>query len=103
MHLNEYLAVPYLLEAEAVEHQPDHWVIRLSYPELPGCVTEASIVEDALRDIEKKRIEIIVRLLEEGTPPPVPRPPLANVDPLWTARNLNLPDHITKKLAAPVR
>lgn len=103
MDLSDYLAVPYLLEAEAVEFQPDRWIIRLSYPELPDCSAEAPVVEDALRELERRRVETIVTLVKAGTPPPVPRQPLANTDPLWTARNLGLPDHITQMLAAPAR
>ncbi len=103
MELSDYLAVPYLLEAEAVEYQPDRWIIRLAYPELPDCTAEAPVVEDALRDLERRRVETIVNLLREGTPPPVPRQPLANVDPLWVVRDLGLPNHIIQLLAAPTR
>ena len=37
MELRELLSIPYLLEAEALETEPGRWVVRLSYPELPGC------------------------------------------------------------------
>ena len=100
MDLHELLAVPYLLEAEAVEYEPDRWIVRLSYPELPGCIAESPIVEDALRDLERKRIETIVRLVREGDEPPVPRRPLVTADPLWTVRNLGLSVHITRLLGA---
>ena len=38
--------------------------------------------------------------LEAGKQPPIPRQPLASSDPLWTARDLGLPDRIAALLAA---
>ena len=61
MDLRELLSIPYLLEAEAVETEPGQWLIRLAYPELPGCAAEGFVVEDAL-ELERRRIEIIVGL-----------------------------------------
>lgn len=84
------LSIPYLLEAEAVEAEPGRWLVRLTYPELPGCSAEGAVVEDALRDLERRRIETIVSLVEAGAMPPMPRQPLASADPLWTARDLGL-------------
>lgn len=94
MQLRELLAVPYLLEAEAVETEPGQWLIRLAYPELPGCRAEGAVVEDALQDLERQRIEIIVGLVERGQEPPVPRRPLAASDPLWTVHDLGLSDRV---------
>jgi hypothetical protein len=37
---------------------------------------------DALRELERRRIEMIVSLVEAGKQPPVPRKPLAASDPL---------------------
>lgn len=90
MDLRELLSIPYLLEAEAVEAEPGRWLVRLTYPELPGCSAEGAVVEDALRDLERRRIETIVSLVEAGAMPPMPRQPLASADPLWTARDLGL-------------
>ena len=90
MDTRDLLSIPYLLEAEAVETEPGQWTVRLSYPELPGCVAEAAIVEDALKDLERQRIELIVGLVEQGKQPPIPRKPLAASDPLWTAQDLGL-------------
>lgn len=98
MDLRELLSIPYLLEAEAVETGPGQWLVRLAYPELFGCSAEAAVVEDALRDLERRRIEIIVGMVEEGKQPPIPRQPLATSDPLWTARDLGLPEHVTARL-----
>ena len=88
MDLRELLSVPYLLEAEAVEAEPGRWLVRLAYPELAGCVAEGSVVEEALMELERRRIEMIVSLVEAGREPPVPRNPLTGSDPLWTVRDL---------------
>jgi hypothetical protein len=90
VNLRELLSVPYLLEAEAVEAQPGKWLLRFAYPELPGCTAEGFVVEDVLKELERRRIEIIVSLVEAGEVPPVPREPLAAADPFWTANDLGL-------------
>lgn len=90
MNLRELLSVPYLLEAEAVETEPGKWLLRLAYPELRGCTAEGFVVEDVLKALERRRIEMIVSLVEAGKTPPVPRNPLAAADPLWIACDLGL-------------
>lgn len=100
MDLRALLSIPYLLEAEAVESEPGEWLVRCAYPELPGCAAEGVVVEDVLKDLERQRIEMIVRLVEAGRLPPVPRQPLASSDPLWTARDLGLSDRVTALLDA---
>jgi predicted RNase H-like HicB family nuclease len=100
LDLRELLSIPYLLEAEAVEAGPGQWLIRLAYPELPGCTAEGAVVEEALRDLERRRIEIIVSLAEEGKEPPIPRKPLAASDPLWTARDLGLSGRVAALLGS---
>jgi predicted RNase H-like HicB family nuclease len=90
LNLRELLSIPYLLEAEAVETEPGRWLVRLAYPELPGCTAEGVVIEDVLKELERRRIEMIVDLVETGREPPVPRKPLAAADPLWTARDLGL-------------
>jgi hypothetical protein len=90
LDLRELLSVPYLLEAEAVETEPGKWLVRLAYPELPRCTAEGFVVEDVLSDLERRRIEMIVGLVEAGQEPPIPRKPLAASDPLWTAHELGL-------------
>lgn len=97
------LAIPYLLEAEAVETERGQWMVRLSYPELPGCVAEAAVVEDALKDLERQRIELIVGLVEQGKQPPIPRKPLAASDPLWIAQDLGLSGRVATLLKAVSR
>jgi predicted RNase H-like HicB family nuclease len=103
LNLRELLSIPYLLEAEAVEPQPGTWLIRLAYPELPGCVAEGSAVEDTLKELERRRIEIIVELVEAGLQPPIPRKPLTEIDPLWTVRDLGLPARIAGLLAGTAK
>lgn len=98
MDLRELLSVPYLLEAEAVETEPGNWLVRLAYPELPDCAAEGFVVEDVLRDLERRRIELIVSLVEAGKEPPVPRKPLAASDPLWTAHELGLSTRVAALL-----
>jgi hypothetical protein len=94
LRLRDYLSVPYLLEAETVEIAPGSWIGRVGYPELPGCTAESVVVEEALRLLERMRIEMIVRMVGEGRLPPVPRPPLPDCDPAWVARQVGLTDEI---------
>ncbi len=51
---------------------------------------EGRVVEDALRELERRRIEMIVNLVEAGKEPPIPRKPLLASDPLWTVHDLGL-------------
>lgn len=95
MRLRDYLSVPYLLEAETVEVTPGSWISRVAYPELSGCSAESLVVEDALHLLERKRVEMIVRMVGEGRRPPTPRPPLNDCDPVWVARQAGLSDEIT--------
>jgi hypothetical protein len=99
MDLRELLSVPYLLEAEAVEADTGRWLLRLDYPELPGCSAEGLVVEDVLRELEQRRVETIVGLVEAGKQPPIPRKPLTNSDPLWAVRDPGLSARIAALLA----
>jgi hypothetical protein len=65
---------------------------------LPGCRAEAAVVEDALRELERCRIETIMGLVERGEQPPIPRQPLTTSDPLWTVRDLGLSERVVKLL-----
>jgi len=94
LRLRDYLSVPYVLEAETVEVAPGSWIRRVAYPELPGCTTESLVLEEALHLLERMRIETIVRMVCEGRPPPVPRPPLPDCDPAWVAKQAGLSDEI---------
>ena len=103
MDLRDLLSVPYLLEAEAVETEPGQWLVRLAYPELPGCTAEGVVVEDVLKELERRRIETIMSLVEAGKEPPVPRKPLATSDPLWTVRDLGLSARVAALLEGTTR
>lgn len=103
MNLRELLSVPYLLEAEATETEPGKWLLRLAYPELPGCTAEGFLLEDVLKDLERRRIETIVSLVEAGQQPPIPRPPLAASDPLWTAHDLGLSARVAALIGSPAK
>lgn len=92
MRLRDYLSLPYLLEAETVEVAPGSWIRRVTYPELPGCTSESLVVEEALRRLERQRIQMIVEMVTAGGLPPVPCPPLPNCDPAWVARQAGLSD-----------
>jgi predicted RNase H-like HicB family nuclease len=103
MNLRELLSVPYLLEAEAVETEAGKWIVRLDYPELPGCTAEGFVVEDVLKELEQRRIEMIVGLVEQGKQPPVPRRPLVTSDALWTVRDLGLSARVAALLERPTK
>jgi predicted RNase H-like HicB family nuclease len=75
--LDYYLAIPYLLVLESVEHEDGEWLRRAEYPELPGCVAEAYSAVEAVDRLEEERIRLIHDLWEQGAPIPAPRPPLA--------------------------
>jgi hypothetical protein len=75
--LDYYLAIPYLLVLESVEHPDGEWLRRAEYPELPGCVAEAYSAVDAIDRLEEERVRLIHELWERGAPIPAPRAPLA--------------------------
>lgn len=70
-----YEAVPYLLVIESVERDGE-WTRRAAYPELPGCVAEASSAVEAIERLEQERSRLLRELWDRGAPIPVPRPPL---------------------------
>lgn len=79
MDINDYLAVPYVVAMESVRRPDGEWVRRAEYPELPGCYVEAYSAVEALELLEAERARYIQRLLDEGAPVPVPRPPLESL------------------------
>jgi predicted RNase H-like HicB family nuclease len=96
--LIDYLRVPYVLEAESTEASPGVWVSRVSYPELPDCVEQAATIEEAIDNLERRRIEVIVGMLRMGTPPSVPRQPLESSRPDWLIAYYGLQDELVDLL-----
>jgi len=98
MQLNDYLRIPYLLEAQLAEVSPDVFVNRVAYPELPDCRAESQSLESALRQLERQRIITLMRIIDAGQKPPVPRPPLASSDPVWIAEQSDVPADILNRI-----
>ena len=53
MRLQDYLSVPYLLEAETVELAPGSWISRVAIRSYPAAPLKRVVVEDALRLLER--------------------------------------------------
>jgi hypothetical protein len=56
-----------------------------------------------LKELEQRRIEMIVSLVEVGKEPPIPRKPLATSDPLWTVRDLGLSARVAALLGSATK
>lgn len=93
--VRDYLNIPYTLLAEPVEVEGGDWLRRLSYPELGDIHAQGLDVEQVFLEIERMRFAEILRRLQQGDLPPVPRPPLATSTPGWWARFLGLGDEVT--------
>ena len=98
MQLGDYLRIPYLLEAQLAELSPGVFVNRVAYPELPDCRAESPDLESALRQLERQRIITLVRMIDVGERPPVPRPPLASSDPAWVAEQSGVPSDVLGRI-----
>ena len=100
MKVRDYLCVPYILEAQAVERD-GVWTRRLRYPELGDFAAEHEDVEQALLEIERMRIAEVMRRLRAGNPPPVPRAPLETTDQGWWAHFLGVGELVADQLDRP--
>jgi hypothetical protein len=98
LRLIDYLCVPYRLEAATTELADGDWVRRVAYPELADCTAESTALEDALCQLERRRIEMIVRMVADGGAPPVPRPPLRDCDPAWVARQVGVSAQLIERI-----
>jgi predicted RNase H-like HicB family nuclease len=74
--LEELLAIPYVLDVQAVQCEDGEWMCRVGYDELPGCVAEGRTPFEALTRLERLRVAIVTELYERGGPVPAPRAPL---------------------------
>ena len=74
--IDEYLAVPLIIQSYSVERDDGTWVRRVRCDELPGCVAESESIVDALHALEAKRAELTRRLLDSGREPPTVRAPI---------------------------
>lgn len=93
MKIAEYLAVPYILEAETVIRE-DGWTRRISYPELPNCVLEHESILEGLRLLDQLRIRTILNLVREHKPVPMPRSPLLSHDVKGELKRLGLLEEV---------
>lgn len=100
MKVRDYLAIPYILEAQPIERD-GQWTRRLRYPELGNFEAEHEDVEQALLALERKRIQEIMRRLKAGDMPPIPRAPLETTDQGWWARFLGIGDLVQGQLDRP--
>ena len=81
MKLRDYLRVPYVLEASAIELADGEWTNRASYPELGDCFVEGKSFEPLMDEIERLRATTILDRLRRGVPVRAPRPPDESIDP----------------------
>ena len=100
MKVRDYLAIPYILEAQAIEVNGE-WTRRLRYPELGDFEARHEDVDQALLEVERLRIKEILRKLRAGEKPPVPRPPLETTDQGWWARFLGIGDLVEGVIDSP--
>ena len=76
MELADYLAIPYVAVVSSVEKPNGEWVRRAEYPDLPGCSAEARDVMAAMDELERKRVQYVVRAYRQRGEIPMPHPPL---------------------------
>jgi hypothetical protein len=70
-----YLAVPLLLAVKPVR-TAHGWEIEAAYPEFDGCTVRCDRLTDAMDQLERRRLDLTVALLDAGELPPAPRDPL---------------------------
>lgn len=76
MELEEYLAIPFVLDVRAVQGEDGDWLCELEYEELPGCIARARSPLVALDLLEVQRIQYMKGIYERGGKPQMPRLPL---------------------------
>jgi predicted RNase H-like HicB family nuclease len=88
----DYLRVPYLLRSSTVRSGDGQWLRHVEYPELPGCSASAPDLLDALDELDRRRVHVILDLLADGGRPPLPRAPLPGASPVAELERLGLSD-----------
>lgn len=74
--IQDALCIPYVLVVESVEGSDGQWMRRVGYPELHLVFAEAVDVAEAIDQLERKKVRLLVDLVRSGEPVPVPTPPL---------------------------
>lgn len=92
MTLEEFLRVPYLLQSTAVADGDGRWLRRVEYPELAGCVAADPNLLAALDALDRHRIRTIVRMLQAGDRPALPRAPATDRHPRAELGRLGMAD-----------
>jgi predicted RNase H-like HicB family nuclease len=76
VNIDDYLAIPYILEIWSLRRSDGQWVRHAEYPELPGCAAEAFTTIEAVEKVEAARVDFIKSRLSRGEQIPIPRQPL---------------------------
>lgn len=92
MTLAEVLSIPYVLEAQSVETAAGVWLRQVAYPEIPGCRAAAAQLEDAVDEVERLRIDLLLEGIYRGQLPPSPREPLVDAQPASTLLRVGYPE-----------
>jgi hypothetical protein len=87
-----FLRVPYLLRSTAVRAGDDQWLRHVEYPELPDCSATGPGLLDAMDDLDRRRVRVILDLLAAGRRPALPRAPIDGHSPVAELRRLGLTD-----------
>jgi hypothetical protein len=88
MILREYLSLPYTLVVDAVEHSEISWIRKATYLELPECVVETMLPLEAIEELEKLKVRIIIGKLLNGESVPIPGEPLNSSDQAFELKRL---------------
>jgi hypothetical protein len=90
MTFADFLRVPYLLRSTAVQADDGRWLRRVEYPELPGCTATEPGLLDAMEELDRRRVHVILGLLAGGRRPPLPRDPISGLSPAAELERLGL-------------
>lgn len=99
MKLAEYLRVPYVMQVEPLATgEPNGAICRVSYPELPDCEAEAATIEQAIEQLERKKVDVILNILRSGNRPATPRSSLYFGDALAGIKSPTKREELTSLL-----